>query len=244
MSWVKLDDQLADHPKIAQAGPLGLAVYVAGLCYSARYLTDGFIPYASSERFAGSSPELRQKLVELSLWDETNGGYLVHDYLDYNPPAAKVKAEREAAKARMGQKRGKKQQFAGSSQEIRANNNGNSSEVHAPRTRTPLSSSKEEDRAPSPKPPNETYETATILAEICAMDFEVNKGRLLKEAKLLLKATPKATPAVLRENYGAGGWWWSFDWRGKEKEWPQPATIRETWGKWKTSIPDGASEVW
>jgi hypothetical protein len=148
MSWVKIDDQFADHPKIAQAGPLGLAVYVAGLCYSARYLTDGFIPTASAERFAGTSPELRAKLVDLSLWDETDGGYLIHDYLDYNPPAAKVKAEREAAKARMGQKRGKRQQFTGSSGEVQPNNSGSLGEVQPSRTRTPV---KEEDSAAQPE---------------------------------------------------------------------------------------------
>lgn len=148
MSWVKIDDQFADHPKIAQAGPLGLAVYVAGLCYSARYLTDGFIPHASAERFAGSSPELRAKLVDLSLWDETDGGYLIHDYLDYNPPAAKVKAEREAAKARMNQNRDKKRQFSESSPEVRPNNNRSSSEVQPSRPRTPVN---EEDSAAPPE---------------------------------------------------------------------------------------------
>ena len=44
MGWVRLDDRITEHPKIAAAGPLGLAVYVAALAYCNRNLTDGFIP--------------------------------------------------------------------------------------------------------------------------------------------------------------------------------------------------------
>ncbi len=105
MSWVKLDDQFPDHPKLASIGPLAGWVYVSGLCYAARYLTDGFIPLSVAERFAGSSPEVRANLCRTSLWVQTEFGYQIHDYLDYNPPAAQVKTERAAAKARMAQKR-------------------------------------------------------------------------------------------------------------------------------------------
>ena len=46
MTWAKIDDHLDEHPKIARAGPLGFAWYVAGILYSHRNLTDGFIPEA------------------------------------------------------------------------------------------------------------------------------------------------------------------------------------------------------
>jgi hypothetical protein len=48
MAWVKVDDHIDEHPKIQRAGPLGLALYVAGLCYCNRNLTDGFIPRAKA----------------------------------------------------------------------------------------------------------------------------------------------------------------------------------------------------
>ena len=44
MAWVKIDDNFAQHPKIAQVGPLGMAMQIAALCYCNRLMTDGFIP--------------------------------------------------------------------------------------------------------------------------------------------------------------------------------------------------------
>ncbi len=50
MAWVKIDDQFTDHPKAADAGPLGIAMQVAGLCYANRHLTDGFISHKVAAR--------------------------------------------------------------------------------------------------------------------------------------------------------------------------------------------------
>jgi hypothetical protein len=50
MPWVRLDDRITEHPKIAEVGPLGLALFVAGLAYCNRNLTDGFIPWAEAEK--------------------------------------------------------------------------------------------------------------------------------------------------------------------------------------------------
>lgn len=134
MSWVRLDDQFTDHPKLAEVGPVAGWVYVSGLCYAARYLTDGFVPENIALRFAGSSPEILAKLVESSLWDRANNGYQIHDYLEYNPPASKVKAEREEAKARMQRKNATKQ---GVSSEVRGNFGRNSGEIQPSRTPSP-----------------------------------------------------------------------------------------------------------
>lgn len=122
MAWVKLDDQFADHPKVAQAGPLAAWMHVKALVYCGRYLTDGFIPRAiahtlvdwasagimvdtGGNAFAGSCDTptcaaLADLLIDVGLWEDAEGGYQIHDYLEHNPPAAKVKAERDAEKAR------------------------------------------------------------------------------------------------------------------------------------------------
>jgi hypothetical protein len=52
-------------------------------------------------------------MVEVGLFDQVDGGYRLHDWLDYNPPREKVLAERAAAKRRM---------FANRSPEVRPNN--------------------------------------------------------------------------------------------------------------------------
>ncbi len=46
MPWVKIDDHFDEHPKMAAVGPLGWALWLAGLAYSNRNLTDGFIPWS------------------------------------------------------------------------------------------------------------------------------------------------------------------------------------------------------
>ncbi len=98
MTWVRLDDQFSDHPKIVTVGPLAAWLYVCGLCYCGRYLTDGFIPANQVHRLAdidGITP-LVTALVTNRLWSqvEGEGGYMVHDYLKYNPSREEVEAER------------------------------------------------------------------------------------------------------------------------------------------------------
>jgi hypothetical protein len=103
MTWVKLDDQFPDHPKVIEAGPLAAWLFVCGLGYASRYLTDGFIPSAQVRRLAMvSGPDaLARKLVEVGLWEAADGGFQVHNYLEYNPSAERVR-ETRAARAKAG----------------------------------------------------------------------------------------------------------------------------------------------
>src|SRR6266702_3713986 len=93
MSWLRIDDHFADHPKLLRAGPIAGWLHLAGLCYSARHLTDGFLPI-----------EAVGTLVRVGLWEEwrdedTFLGYRIHDYLKYNPSRAEVEGERESKKS-------------------------------------------------------------------------------------------------------------------------------------------------
>jgi hypothetical protein len=96
MAWVRLDDGFPDHPKAVQAGPLACWLYVCSLAYANRYLTDGFIPDRQIARLidAKKPAALAAILVSVGLWEEIEGGYRIHDYLDYQPSAEKVKKER------------------------------------------------------------------------------------------------------------------------------------------------------
>jgi hypothetical protein len=120
MTWVKLDDQFSQHPKIVAAGPTAGWLYVCALTYSARYLTDGFIPERQAMLLADISDPYSEieRLLAVGLFERTDGGYRIHDYLDYNPPREQVLAERAAAKQRMGNVR---QKFSRSSGEQSAN---------------------------------------------------------------------------------------------------------------------------
>ncbi|MCC6315400.1 MAG: hypothetical protein IT337_15455 [Thermomicrobiales bacterium] len=95
MAWVKLDDQFHDHPKVIDAGPLAEALYFRGLTYATRFLTDGFVPMGYLRRMGDLDALAEAKrLVACGLWDEVEGGYQIHDYLDYQPSKARVLADR------------------------------------------------------------------------------------------------------------------------------------------------------
>lgn len=108
MPWIRLDDQFPDHPKVVEAGPLASWLYVCGIGYCNRLLTDGFIPSGQVRKLADvdNAGDLAQRLVAVGLWDETEGGYLVHDYLDYQPSREKALELREK-RAEAGSRGGK-----------------------------------------------------------------------------------------------------------------------------------------
>lgn len=147
MSWVKLDDQFPQNPKIIRAGGDAAWLYVCGLCYCAAQLTDGVIPAELVPRLSDRKQPLRLagRLVEVGLWRKVEDGYSVNDFLDFNPPRARVLAEREAARERMNTRR--------SSGEHAANTNGSSGDVPLPRTRPLPEVPSEPSRAPA-SPPN------------------------------------------------------------------------------------------
>jgi hypothetical protein len=106
MAWAKFDDRFLTNPKIMQAGLEARALYIAGVLYCAGELTDGFIAEGVLCKLAALADVPRaidaaDRLIDLALWEQAEGGYIVHDYLEYNPTAEEVKARRdEVTKAR------------------------------------------------------------------------------------------------------------------------------------------------
>lgn len=105
MPWVKIDDNFASHPKVIAAGPAAGWLYVCGLTYAARYLTDGFIPERQVRMLADvDNPDtIAARLVEVGLWERVGGGYMIHDYLKYNPSSEQVRRDREEAAKRQAE---------------------------------------------------------------------------------------------------------------------------------------------
>jgi hypothetical protein len=137
MSWIKIDDQYSHHPKIIITGAIGVAIHVASLCYSSRYLTDGFIPQNALPLVLsiidgpGIIPEIKamnwpQIMVDSGLWEKADGGYLIHDYLVYNPRKDKVLADRKA-KSEAGQKGMESRWGSTKKRPKKANNKANNS---------------------------------------------------------------------------------------------------------------------
>lgn len=111
MTWVKLDDHFAGHPKIEAVGPLAAWLHVAALCYSSQYLTDGRIPKPKALKLTDiPKPKAHiDRLVAENLWEDDGDSYVIHDYLVYQPSREKVLAEREAAAERKRKSREKSQ---------------------------------------------------------------------------------------------------------------------------------------
>lgn len=106
--WSRLDDGFFEHPKVIAAGRDPRDLYLVALTYAARYLTDGLIPAGVIESLAltagaADAWDAAARLVAVELWEEVPGGYLIHDWHDYNESGAAVRerrrknAERQAA---------------------------------------------------------------------------------------------------------------------------------------------------
>jgi hypothetical protein len=105
MSWAKIDDQLHAHRKVVALGDQmlpALGLHLLALSWCASQLTDGYLPKLQIRRLAPDAPAaLVDALVAAELWDRADGGYQIHDYLDWNPSREWVLEEREKAKVRM-----------------------------------------------------------------------------------------------------------------------------------------------
>lgn len=101
-----MDDGFTNHAKVLTAGPLAVCLTVRALCWVARYLTDGFIPKEVLPIFTFDFPPgevegMPAKMVAAGLWEEAEGGFQIHDYLDYNPSAKTVRQTRKSSARRM-----------------------------------------------------------------------------------------------------------------------------------------------
>lgn len=108
MGKASIDDCLTDHPKFLAAGPVAGWLWLAGLLYARRTLTNGFIPKVKvpSLVLGLKRPyEVASMLVRVQLWDEAVGGYQIHHYDDFNPTREQVRSYQEADRIRKQSKR-------------------------------------------------------------------------------------------------------------------------------------------
>jgi hypothetical protein len=113
VSWVKLDDQFFSHPKAREAGPNACLLYLAGLTYCARHLTDGKIPKSAVTVIAAeawSKASNARVLCDVGFWHDEGDHYDVHGYLEFNPSreqVEKVRRDSRERRANAGRRSGK-----------------------------------------------------------------------------------------------------------------------------------------
>ncbi len=88
-----------------------------------------------------------------------------------------------------------------------------------------------------------TYDLALLLADVCQVDFEHNKGELLREAKILKKPTATAPPPTPERVKAALAQWYILDWRGKRGDPPSPTAFRKAWRRLTTGGNNGISST-
>ena len=106
MPWFRLEDSFHQHPKVVQAGNAATGLWIRCATHSAQYLTDGAVSEEVAHTY-GKSREI-DKLLTVGLWIRNGNGFLIPDYLEYNPSAAEVRKERAEARERQRIAREKK----------------------------------------------------------------------------------------------------------------------------------------
>jgi hypothetical protein len=94
VSWLRLDDGFAEHPKIVELTDRELRIWLRTLCYCSR-AQDPSIDRFTLETVPGLTPNFVSKLVSLRLVDPIENGHEIHDWIKYQPKD-KTGAERQA----------------------------------------------------------------------------------------------------------------------------------------------------
>ena len=103
MTWFKVDDGFPTHRKVlsiprGQRRLAAVGAWTLTGAWCAANGTEGRIPESVLEEF-GIPRKVADDLLAAGLWQRIDG-YEVHDYLDYNPTAEQVEADRVAARER------------------------------------------------------------------------------------------------------------------------------------------------
>jgi hypothetical protein len=99
MSWFFVDDQAAFHPKVVRAGNSAFGAWVRFGAYCNAQLTDGFVPDGVASLIA-SRKEI-DGMIAAGMLRVKDGGFEIHDYLNYQPSKADVLKRREAVRERV-----------------------------------------------------------------------------------------------------------------------------------------------
>lgn len=112
MGWAKFDDGYLDHPKILEVGPWAELLDMRAVIWCAKYDTDGLVTKVALKRLGREIPKVSTRvraLVDVGRWlVNEGGGWMVHDFLKYNPSKAQREADRESGRVRQSAFRNKR----------------------------------------------------------------------------------------------------------------------------------------
>lgn len=112
MPWFRVDDDFYDHPKVVELRKSRhfrdcIALWTLAGCWSARHLTDGFLP-SSWPKSAGFAPKTCRELIRVGLWSDVPGGYQFHNWAERQPARSEIEERREKTRLKMADWRARK----------------------------------------------------------------------------------------------------------------------------------------
>lgn len=154
MPWGRLDDGLYDHPKLGDLGRSKLpavGLWTLAISWSNRRLTDGFVP---TERIAmlGGTRSIAETLVTAGMFDHAEGGYTIHDFLEFNESRETVEIRREHDRKRKRSPSGNQTESAGTPAGLQSETSGHPDGPPARAGARPVPSRPTPDRE-DPQPP-------------------------------------------------------------------------------------------
>lgn len=118
MAWARFDDMFPWSRKVRRMSDAAFRLHVSGIVACARDLTDGVLTQDDLDDLPPMRglPKRLEELVKSDAWHVKGhrchgcvqppaGGWVIHDYLDYNPTKADVEAEKAAARERQRRRR-------------------------------------------------------------------------------------------------------------------------------------------
>lgn len=99
MTWFKVDDQLAFHPKVIEAGNSAMGLWVRAGAWCSAHLTGGALPKHMIGTLGAQARDAK-RLVEAGLWEQTDVGFQFRDWEDYQPSKSQVEADKAANRER------------------------------------------------------------------------------------------------------------------------------------------------
>jgi hypothetical protein len=155
MPWVRFDDRFPTHRKVRRLSDAAFRLHVSAIHWCAEHLTDGHVPADELDLVSDvTDPKSAVAELEPKLWEPLDDGWLIHDYLEYQPPASKVRADRDAKKERQDRWRDKKSRDASQGESQDESRDASQDDTPYPsRTRTRPEGSRAALEPPSPRCP-------------------------------------------------------------------------------------------
>jgi len=211
MSWVKIDDRAPEHRKQLAAGAVASWLWVCGLAYANRQpARDGFVPTAVLPMLYPIPGVAKQaeRLVDAGLWERVDGGFQIHDYLDFQPSRTEVE-QASARKAAAGRVGGRK------SGEARRSRSEAGVEANAKHRASPVASllpkpdpDPDPDPGPLPIPSRPDPIPATKIAPSAPLTLtgeptggKAKRTKAKKSTEDTAEPTPSADLTALRDHY-------------------------------------------